>query len=420
MKRSILHCDINHCYAQIEEMLNPQLKLKPMAVGGNREERHGIILAKNLKAKQFGIKTGETWAEAVTKCPDLVMLEPQYHYYQKIAEQVKDIYRRYSDQVEDFGLDEAWIDLTASLRLFGSAEEIGRRIQKEVYQQQGLTISIGLSFNKIFAKMASDLVKPNGFVIVHEDNFKEIFYPLDVQDLFYVGRATKKKLHQFGIDTIGQLAQWDLTYMRRYFGKVGEMLWYFAQGEDISEVAFTSDADPVKSVGNSITAIHDLHTYQEAHLILRVLAESVASRLRNGGYKGSVVSLTMRNRYLEHWSAQMKLTRSTSLAEEILTAAKTILADKWDEAVPLRSVGISVSSLIGDSLSDQLSLFQDEHERVRQQQLEQTMDTIRQRFGFYKVKHCSLLLDERLTSFNPKQDQTIHPIGYLKQPIPTR
>lgn len=268
MERAIVHSDINHCYAQIEEMLNPELKQRPMAVGGSQEERHGIILAKNLHAKKYKIQTGETLDEARIKCPQLLILPPDYRRYQRITDQVKAIYREYTDRVEEYGLDEAWLDLTQSQRLFGPASQIARTIQQRVYVELGLTISIGLSFNKIFAKMASDFVKPSGFVTITRANFQEKIYPLSVRELFYVGAATQKKLEAWGITTIGDLASRDRQFMRRYFGKVGEMLHWFALGEDISEVALASEAIPVKSVGNSVTAVHDLHTHGEARLVL--------------------------------------------------------------------------------------------------------------------------------------------------------
>ena len=417
MERAIVHSDINHCYAQIEEMLNPELKQRPMAVGGSQEERHGIILAKNLHAKKYKIQTGETLDEARIKCPQLLILPPDYRRYQRITDQVKAIYREYTDRVEEYGLDEAWLDLTQSQRLFGPASQIARTIQQRVYAELGLSISIGLSFNKIFAKMASDFVKPSGFVTITRANFQEKIYPLSVRELFYVGAATQKKLEAWGITTIGDLASRDRQFMRRYFGKVGEMLHWFALGEDISEVALASEAIPVKSVGNSVTAVHDLHTHGEARLVLRVLAESVASRLRDQGLKGKGIALSLRDIHLFRWSQQRKRARPTQLAEEILEDAEILLRQAWQNALPLRSIGISVFDLCLDQTGEQLDLFVDEQHRQSLLQLEKTVDGIRRRFGFEKIQRCSLLLDKPLTSFNPKQDQTIHPIGFLKEPI---
>lgn len=415
-ERVIAHCDINHCYAQIEEMLNPDLKQVPMAVGGNKEERHGIILAKNLKAKRYQIKTGETLQEARLKCPELVIVPPDYARYRYYTDQVKDIYRQYTDRVEEYGLDEAWLDLSASQRLLGPGAELAHEIQRRVQDEWGLTVSVGVSFNKIFAKMASDMMKPSGFVEISRENYRDRIYPLDVRELFYVGRATQQKLNRLGIRTIGDLAERERSFMRQHLGKVGEMLHWFALGEDISEVALPQNADPVKSVGNSITAIHDLRTEQEAQLVLRVLAESVASRLREQGFKGRGISVSMRDTCLVHWSGQHKRRRPTQLAEEIWADALCLLKQYWQTPLPLRSVGISVFDLEDQTTGEQLELFEDEGQRQSQLELEQTIDGIRRRFGFDKIRRCSLLLDEALTSFNPRE-QTIHPIGFLKGPI---
>lgn len=207
MKRVIVHSDINHCYAQIEEMLRPQLRNVPMAVGGSEEKRNGIILAKNDLAKAKGIRTGESLREARRKCPDLLIIHPDYDAYIYYTEKIKDIYRRYTDRVESFGLDEAWIDLTHSQRLFGDGIDLARRIQDEVFETYGITVSMGVSFNKIFAKLASDLLKHKGFVVVTEDDFKEFIWPLPAEDLLMVGSRTRKKLNEMRIFTIGDLAK---------------------------------------------------------------------------------------------------------------------------------------------------------------------------------------------------------------------
>ena len=260
--RIIVHSDINHCYAQIEEMRYPQLRDIPMVVGGNEEKRHGIILAKNDKAKAFHIKTGESLREALAKCPQLKIVPPDYEAYMYYTEQVKDIYREYSDQVESFGLDEAWIDLSGSTALFGSGLNIAKEMQRRIYTELGLTVSMGVSYNKIFAKIGSDMIKHMGMVEITRENYKEKIWPLPVQDLFYVGRATHKKLAYFSIETIGQLAQLPQGWMKDRFGKMGELIWWFANGEDVSEVALSSHQEEVKSVGNAITTCKDVDVYK--------------------------------------------------------------------------------------------------------------------------------------------------------------
>jgi DNA polymerase-4 len=412
--RVILHCDINHCYAQIEEMRYPELKKVPMAVGGHEESRHGIILAKNLLAKKFQIKTGETLRDAVRKCPNLVIVHPHYDEYLYYTEKVKDIYREYTDKVESYGLDEAWVDLTDSISLYGGdGEEIARTIQRRVLEEIGLTISIGVSYNKIFAKLGSDLIKPSGLVVITRENFKEKIWSLPVEDLFYVGRATKNKLELMSINTIEQLATLDIDVLKERFGKMGEVLWYFANGLDVSEVALTSFEREIKSVGNSITTVRDVKSYQDAKLVFYVLAESVASRLRDSGFKGSVISIGLRNTKLEWFTRQRKIGTPTNISNEIMETVLELLKENYDFSVPLRSIGVAVSMLTPESYPTQLNLFVDEKTRDAQRKLDVTVDKIRSRFGFKSIKRCCTLIDEELTDFNPKGDHTIHPLGYF-------
>ena len=347
MDRFICHIDLNHCYAQIEEMKCPELRDVPMAVGGHEESRHGIILAKNDLAKKYKIKTGESLREAYKKCPELVIIHPDYDDYMYYTEMVKDIYRKYTDRVESFGLDEAWIDLTDSYALFAdSAETLARQIQQEVYETVGLTTSIGFSYNKIFAKLGSDMDKHMGFTIITPENYKDLVWPLPVEDLFYVGRATQRKLNELGIFTIGQLA--DIPFQQvhkrlKCLGKMGNMIWCFANGYDVDPVALSSACRDVKSVGNSITAIHDLHDTLETKLVLIVLAESVASRLRDLGMKGNVISLYVRDTELHTRSCQRKIDRAACLSSEILDVVMQLLKENVLFEMPLRGVGISVS-----------------------------------------------------------------------------
>lgn len=413
-ERVILHSDINHCYAQIEEMKYPELRDIAMVVGGQEEDRHGIILAKNDIAKTYHIKTGESLREAQAKCPELIILRPNYKDYLFYTEKVKDIYRRYSDKVESFGLDEAWIDVSDAVSLFGSGKRIAKEIQKSVWEEVGITISIGISYNKIFAKLGSDMVKHMGLVEIRKDNFKDKIWPLPVEDLFYVGRATKKKLAYYSIDTIGTLAKLPVGWMKDRFGKVGELIWWFANGEDISEVALSSHKDPVKSVGNAVTTPKDICTFEEAKLVYYILVESVASRLREQGLRGNVIRISLRSTELIWFSRQQKLSQSTNIANEIIAVVLSLLEKNYTFDIPLRTIGVSVSGIEVDAIFTQMNLFISEEERWKQKKLEETMDIIRERFGFEKAKRCAMLLDTQLTDFNPKEDHIIHPIGFLK------
>lgn len=412
-ERIVLHCDINHCYAQIEEMRHPQLREIAMAVGGNEMSRHGIILAKNDLAREFHIRTGESLREAKQKCPHLTIVPPDFPAYLYYSEKVKDIYWEYSDQVEDFGIDEAWIDVSDSVQLFGDGMAIARLIQKRVMEEVGLTVSIGVSFNKIFAKLGSDLVKPNGIVRIGKDNFQKIAWPLAIDQLFYVGRATKEKLHLLGIETIGALACSSRLYLREQLGKMGELIWWFANGENISDVALAGAANEVKSVGNSITTAKNMENADDAKLVLYVLAESVASRLKQKGLKGRVICVSYRTSELKSFSSQQKIEQPTDISEEIAEIAFQLLKVNYRFTYPLRSIGISVSHLHRDRGYSQIQLFKSEKIREKNEKLDVAMQQIREKYGFYKVKRCCLEMDRTLTAFNPEKEHVIHPTGYF-------
>lgn len=408
MERIILHSDINHCYAQIEEMKYPALRKIPMAVGGFEEKRHGIILAKNDIAKTYQIKTGESLREAYAKCPDLKIIHPNYEEYIYYTEQVKDIYREYSDRVESFGLDEAWIDVSGSSTVFGDGYTIAKTIQQRVFQEIGLTISTGISFNKIFAKLGSDMNKHLGLVEITKDNYQEKVWPLPIGDLLYVGRATVKKLQEYHIETIGDLAQLPDGWMMDHFGKVGEILSCFARGEDVSEVALSSYKEPVKSVGNAITAIKDITCFEEAKLVYYVLVESVASRLRDGGLRGKVITISLRNKDLISFTRQKKIAQATNLTNDIMPVVLNLLKTHYSFSMPLRTIGVSISDLEDDKGYAQLNLFVSEEEQRKQRRLEETMDLIRSRFGYPKARRCSMALDKDLTGFDPKNEHVIY------------
>ena len=413
-KCTILHCDINHCYAQIEEMKHPELKAVPMAVGGHEEERHGIILAKNLKAKKYGLKTGESLREALQKCPQLLIIHPHYDEYIYYTEKVKDIYREYSNQVESFGLDEAWVDVHSSEHLYGSGEAIAKIIQQRVLEELGLTISIGVSYNKIFAKFGSDMIKPSGLVLITKENYQELVWPRPIEELFYVGRATKKKMMDLGILTIKDLAEFDVSIIKNRMGKMGGVIWGFAHGIDDSLVSFQGSYEPAKSVGNSVTTPCDINNFDQAKYVFYVLCESVASRLRDAHLKGNVISISLRNTKLESITRQRKISRTTYISSEIMETVLILLKENYDFHLPLRSVGVTVSSLINEENDiQQTSLFESETERNKNLVLEKTIDQIRARYGFNKAKRCALLMNSKLTEFNPKGDHTIHPVGFF-------
>lgn len=369
MERWIIHSDINHCYAQIEEMMYPELRNVPMAVGGHEEDRHGIILAKNDLAKKYHIKTGESLRDAFQKCPELLIVPPHYDDYLFYTEEVKRIYREYSDKVESFGLDEAWIDITGTEKLFHkTAMELAEEIQRRVFKELGLTVSMGLSFNKVFAKLGSDLDKKQGLAVITRDNFKDMVFPLPIADILYIGKATSSQLNERNIYTLGDLALSSKEYIKSFLGKNGEMVWLFANGYDTLSV--NSSQQVIKSVGNGITAKHDIHTIEEAKIVLSMLAESVAKRLRQSNKLGSVISIGMRYKDLQGLSRQKRVDTPTNIAQEILDMVMILLRDNWNMAIPLRSLSISVSSLVEkETYAYQMSLFNTANEEDRYEQL---------------------------------------------------
>ncbi len=421
MKRVIVHSDINHCYAQLEEMKNPELRNVPMAVGGSTEKRNGIILAKNDLAKAAGVKTGEALWQAKRKCRDLIIIHPNYEEYMYYTEKVKDVYRQYTDRVESFGLDEAWIDLSDSQLLFGDGIELAKKIQDEVFEKTGLTVSMGVSFNKIFAKLASDLLKHKGFVVVTPENFREMLWDLPVEDLLMVGRRTCRKLNEMGVFTIGELAAYDIRQLQRRFGIMGPELWRYANGLDDSQVHHTGYVRPVKSVGNSKTCVKDICSIPQLREVFRVLSESVAYRLRELNMQGRVVSISLRSVELRYCSAQMKLNRPTDLAREILEAAMNLVRRLQPEEINFRSVGIHVSQLTPYTGSEQLDLFSTPQERPRQRNMEQAFCSIREKYGYDAVRMCSAREDRALVDFDPTGLlHQVHPVGFLDGPIGRR
>ncbi|MCH3962069.1 MAG: DNA polymerase IV [Solobacterium sp.] len=412
--RVIFHIDINHCYAQIEEMMYPALQKVSMAVGGHEETRHGIILTKNDLAKAKGIRTGESLREAYEKDPDLLIIPPHYEEYMYYTEKVKEIYRQYSDQVESFGLDEAWIDYTSSQKLFGEPEKVCREIVNRVEREVGLKVSAGVSWNKIFAKLGSDQKKQDGPCVITRENYQTAVWPLPVQDLLYVGPATYEKLHRRAIRTIGDLAHYPVHHLQDAMGAAGTMIHAFAWGEDPSPVAETGAVSLPKSVGNSMTMIHDATSLQELRPVYYVLCEAVASRLRQQGLEGQTVSVSLRSAGLDWYGCEKKLRQPTNLSTEIFQAVMDLVTSSYDFQMPLRAVGVSISHLNEMGRARQLDLFIDENKREKARRADIAIDEIRDRYGFYAVRRACTLVDRPLSEFNVKEDHTIHPTGYFQ------
>ncbi len=413
MHRVILHSDLNNFYASVECLYCPELRNKPVAVGGDPEERRGIILAKNYPAKSFGIKTGEAIWQAKQKCPDLVVLKPNFKRYLKFSRLARQIYAEYTDQIEPFGLDEAWLDVTGSIGLCGDGETIANTIRHRMKEEMGVTASVGVSFNKIFAKLGSDMKKPDATTIITKENYKNTVWPLPVGDLLYVGPATQRKLIRRGVLTIGELAQTNPVQLHSWFGKWGDVLYAFANGMDCSPVTVMGEEAMVKSVGNSTTAPHDLKNDEDVTLIFYVLCESVAMRLREHGLECRTVEIYVRDNELVSFTRQQKQLRSTSLASEIHRAAMEIFKKNYTWSRPIRSLGVRGCELVPAGGTVQLSFLDDEEKRNKIERLEKTVDQIRQRFGNLSVQRALMLTDQHLGKINPKDDHIIHPVGYF-------
>ncbi|MDD2441681.1 MAG: DNA polymerase IV [Clostridiaceae bacterium] len=410
--RVILHADLNGFYAGVECLYRPDLRQKPVAVSGDAENRHGIILAKNEIAKRFSIKTGEAIWQARQKCPDLVVLTADYAKYLRYARLTRQILADFSDQVEPFGLDEAWIDVSGSIRLLGDGVALADQVRRRTREELGLTCSVGVSYNKIFAKLGSDLKKPDATVVISPDRYQSVVWPLPVQDLLYVGPSTMRRLQRIGIRTIGALAALRLEDARYLLGKWGETLWLFARGLDDSPV-HTSDArEIVKSVGNSTTTPRDLASGDDVRVILTVLSESVAARLREYGLRCQTVQISIRDNQLATIERQQKMLQATDLARDIVRQAWQLFDRHWTWARPIRSLGVRGCDLVTANRLEQLALFEDPGAYGRQKELEKTIDEIRRRFGYFSIQRGLMLSDRKLSGFNPKEEHVIHPVSF--------
>ncbi len=380
--RTILHCDMNNFFASVELLSLPELAGKPVAVSGDPEHRHGIILAKNYEAKAYGVVTAETIWQAKQKCPGLILIPPHYDRYSAYYKKINAIYARYTDLVEPFSIDESWLDVTASRRLFGDGKTIADEIRKTVKSELGLTCSVGVSFNKIFAKMGSDYKKPDATTVITRDNYRELLWVLPARELFGAGRKTAAKLETMGIRTIGDLAAADRSVLEKQLGKGGTMLWEYANGLENSPVAHIDDKVKAKSIGNSTTYRRDLVSETDIRTALRALSDQVATRLRKENVRAGGLKLDIRDPYFRTISRQIRLERPTNLANEIDEAALAILRGNWPENAPIRLLAVTGIYLTDGEEDVQLSMFgKAEEDRGRDEQAERVVDEIRGRFG---------------------------------------
>ena len=410
-KRIILHSDLNNFYASVECLYHPEYRGKPLAVLGDPEARHGIVLAKNYEAKSRDVRTGDPKWMAEQKCPGIVFVPPHYELYMKHSRLVRQIYSEYTDQVEPYGLDECWLDVTGSTRLFGSGEEIADKIRKRVKSELGVSVSVGVSFNKIFAKLGSDLKKPDATTVIECDRFKEVVWPLLVKELLYVGRATHNKLKRRGIFTIGDLANANPESLKFWLGKMGIVLWQFANGLDTSPVSNIGAKSLIKTVGNSTTAPRDLISDEDIRIILTVLCESVSARLREYGFICRTVQLGIRDNELEWIERQGKLEIPNRTAKSIFELAFA-LYKKHANGKPVRSLNVRACDLEPVDFM-QLSLLPEARRLEKQEELESVVDGLRSRFGHFSVQRGIMLTDRKLSDLDPKGEHIIHPMSFF-------
>ena len=413
MSRVILHCDANSFYASVEMLYNPDIRDLPVAVGGSVEARHGIILTKNQKAKACGIKTGEAIWQAKQKCPELVCVPPDYPLYVRFSKKMRRLYEQYSDRVESFGLDEAWIDLTNPGVTIADGERVAQEIRERVKHELGITVSVGVSFNKIFAKLGSDMRKPDAVTVIPRSSFRERIWHLPAGELLYVGPSTRRRLARMNIQTIGDLAQLDTAVAQYCLGKNGLLLKAYANGLDESPVMPVDFRAAIKSVGNSTTPPHDIETVEDARCIYYLLAESVAARLRQEGFRARCVTITARTTELVTSSHQRMLQKPTNLSGEIARMAMQLFGERFQDGLPYRSVGISCSRLTLDDAPIQLDFMGDEEKRMAMEDMERSIDDLRRRFGHQVVQRGVVLTDRGFADINPVEDHTIHPVPFF-------
>lgn len=398
--RVILHADFNNFYASVECMLNPKLKGHPVAVGGDVEARHGIILAKNMEAKRFGIQTGEALWQAKQKCPNLIIVPPHYEEYIKYSRLARKIYEEYTDLIQPYGMDENWLDVTGSTGLFGDGETIANTLRERMKFELGLSISVGVSFNMIFAKLGSDIKKPDAVTVIPKDSFREKIWHLPASDMLGVGRATEKVLNSYGIRTIGDLANAHPDFIKRKFGKNGAMLLAYANGLDRSRVQPQDYEPPMKSVGHGITTVQDLENNAEVWNLMLALSQDIGHKLRV--YNKNACGVAVHIRYVhekqlggKQWQCQIPV--ATHSAAIIARAAYELFERNYNWEHTIRAVTVRAINLQSQDIPQQLQFFSDPFQVEKKEKLETVVEDIRRRFGKYSIQPATLYQNLKMT-----------------------
>ena len=394
---TILHSDMNAFYASVEMMLNPKLRGKAVAVCGSAEDRHGIVLAKSDLAKKAGVKTGMVNWEARQKCPDLIVVPPQYEQYLKYSRLAHEIYYRYTDLVEPFGMDECWLDVTGS-STYGTGKEIAEEIRQATKDELGLTVSIGVSFNKIFAKLGSDMKKPDAITEITADDYREKVWPLPASELLYIGPATERKLSGYGIHTIGEVAATGPETLKRWFGVNGLKLWSYASGTDRSRVMQKDFVSPIKSIGHGITCTADLESNEEVYKVMLELSQDVGHRLRIHGLAAMGVQIWIRAKDLSGLQFQCKLPYKTQIPSEIANAGFELFLQKYQWKISVRAITVRAIDLVPQDQVEQLSLFIDYSQHDKRERVQDAIEEIRRRFGEKAIYNAILMGDKKMPS----------------------
>ena len=413
MSRVILHVDANCFYASVECLYHPALRAHPVAVCGDPEARHGIVLTANYAAKRRGVQVGQAVWQAKSVCPGLVTVPPHYDLYVHFSRMMRQMWEEYSDRVEAFGLDESWIDVSRDGMDVRQGALLADRLRERVKRELGITVSIGVADNKVFAKLGSDMKKPDGTTAIDPASFRRTVWPLPARDLLYVGPSAARRLARLCIYTIGDLARADRGLLQATLGKNGLLLQSFALGLDVSPVMPVTAQETVKSIGNSTTTPRDIETSEDAKCVCALLSESVAARLREHGLKAQCVSVSARTVALATASCQAVLSAPTDLTGQIFRAAWGLFQGRFMASLPLRSMGVSCSRLSPADAPAQLCFADDPASLARQAELDRAIDDLRRRYGHNVVQRGVVLENAAFSHLKPKEDHTIHPVPFF-------
>lgn len=415
-ERIVLHCDMNGFYASVECLYHPELCGQPVAVCGDADKRHGIVLAKNEPAKQFGVKTGDVVWQARKKCPQLICLPARFDRYRRISSMANAIYNRYTDRVEPFGIDESWLELTGCVPDFAAGIQTAQEIRRTISQELGVTVSVGVSFNKVFAKLGSDLKKPDAVSVIDRAHFRQILSDRPCEELLYVGPATRRRLNSIGVATLGELARCNPAVLKSLLGKWGLVLHAFANGQDDSTVAAYGTSALCKGIGNSTTMAYDLTERESIKQVLYMLCESVSERMRRQHIRGSTLSLWLRQSNLQGCTRHLSLSEPIQSSRQMALAALLVLDAHW-HGEPLRSLGVRMTNLCYADTPQQMRFWPTEDER--DVQLDACVDALRARFGHACI-HRALCLTRPALYVNPIEENTIHPMPFFRDALPVQ